>query len=78
MAENVFADFIEKIERELENDNPGMMTAVDEIITGAVDTVHLERMDNGCYWLGICKGNQRQVVVFSTRGKLYARTERDA
>jgi hypothetical protein len=72
-------DFITRVEWEPEHDEPNAMLAFDEIVTGPVDMVHIERMSDGTYWMGIYKGDVRQVVVFHTRreAKLYARTEAD-
>lgn len=70
-------DFIERVEWEPENDRPNYKRCFDEIVTGPVDCVHIERMDDGCYWMAIYKGNERQVVTFGTaRGaKIFGRTE---
>ena len=70
-------DWIERVKFETEHDEPGQKRAIDEIVTGPVDQVHVERMSDGTYWVGIYKGDQRQVVVFHTNreAKLFARTE---
>lgn len=74
------AKFVTRIEYEPENDKPGdgLMPAFDEIVTGPVDSVHIERMRDNSYWIGIYKGEQRQCVWLSSRGKLIARTENDS
>jgi hypothetical protein len=71
--------FITRVEWEPENDRPDMQAAFDEMVTGPVDMVHIERMDEGVYWMAIYKGDERQVVTFHTaRGaKVYARTEKE-
>lgn len=74
------ASFVKRIEREPENDKPGLMKAFDEIVTGPVDAIHIERMDDGLYWMAIYKGDESQRIVIgsaSGRGKVVARTERD-
>jgi hypothetical protein len=75
------AKFVKRIEREPENDSPNLMMAIDEIVTGPVDMVHVERMDDGTYWMGLYKGKHRQVVTFHSkncRAKIFARTECDS
>lgn len=73
-------DFITRIEPEPENNRPGFMDAFDEIVTGPVDCIHIERMSDDLYWMAIYKGAVRQVVVIgsaSGRAKVVARTEAD-
>ena len=68
--------WIDRVEFEPHNDTKNGMLAINEIVTGPVDQVHIERMTDGSYWVGIYKGDVRQVVVFHTSGaKLFARTE---
>ena len=69
--------FVNRVAWEPENDKPGLKRAIDEIVTGPVDSVHIERMDNGEYWMSITKGTRQQIVIFHSRGKLYCRTEAD-
>lgn len=74
------AKFVKRIAYEEENDRPGLKDAVDEIVTGPLDGFHIERMDDGTYWMGLYKGSQRQVIVVhgtNPRTKIVARTERD-
>lgn len=44
--------FIKSHNPEPENDRPGMMFAFDEIVTGPVDSVHIERMSDNSYYPG--------------------------
>ncbi len=67
--------FIERVEYEPENDKPHLKPAFDELLSGPVDSVHIERMDDGCYWMALNKGDKRQIVTFGSRGKIIARTE---
>lgn len=72
--------FIEGVAWEPENDNPGLMAAFDELISTKVDSVHIERMDDGTYWMAIEKGGKQQIVVISAvnpKAKIVARTEKD-
>jgi len=75
-------EIVKCVEWEPENDRPGLMHAFDEIETGPLESVHIERMDDGCYWMALYKNkDQRQVVVISAtnpRAKIVARTESDA
>lgn len=69
------ADFIERVEWEPENGDD----AIDEIVATGVD-IHIERMNDGMYWMAIYKPGRkdRQIVTFWTkRAKLTARTEHD-
>lgn len=70
--------FVKSHNPEPENDRPGMMFAFDEIVTGPVDSVHLERMSDNSYWMCIYKGDEGQRIMISStssRGKIVARTE---
>lgn len=70
--------FIKSHNPEPENDRPGMMFAFDEIVTGPVDSVHIERMSDNSYWMCIYKGDEGQRIMISStssRGKIVARTE---
>jgi hypothetical protein len=65
--------------RSKEHDKPGLMPIFDELLADNV-SIHIERMSDETYWMGITKGDERQVVVFSSasmRAKINARTERD-
>lgn len=72
-------DFVTRMEWEPEHDKGDCMPAFDEMVTGPVDSVHIERMSDGTYWMALYKGDVRQVVTFHTarEAKVYARTERD-
>jgi hypothetical protein len=69
--------WVDRIEWEPEHDRGNFMRAMDEIVVTNPDFIHIERMNDGEYWMAICKGDQRQIVVFHTaRGsKIFARTE---
>ena len=70
--------FVTRAEPEPENDKPGWMHAFDEIVTGPVDSVHIERMTDGSYWMCIYKGDEGQRIMISAvnnRAKIVARTE---
>lgn len=72
-------DIVKAVQWEPENDKPGLMRAFDEIVTGPLDSVHIERMSDGTYWMALYKnGEDRQVVVISAnnpRAQIVARTE---
>ena len=73
-------DFVTRVNPEPENDKPGLMKAIDEVVTGPLDSFHIERMDDGTYWMALSKGENRQVIVISSatlRAKVVARTEAD-
>lgn len=73
-------DFVTRINPEPENDAPGLKIAIDEIVTGSLDGFHIERLDDGTYWIALEKGDKRQIIVISAvsrRGKIVARTEAD-
>ena len=70
--------FVTSHNPEPENDGPGLMHAFDEIVTGPVDCVHIERMTDGSYWMCIYKGDEGQRIMISavnSRAKIVARTE---
>ena len=81
MAEAIAThSFVTRIEPEPENDRPGWMRAFDEIVTGPLDYVHIERMDDGCYWMVLVKGEDEQRIIIASatgRAKIIARTEAD-
>lgn len=73
-------DFVIRVAPEPENDSSGMMEAFDEIVTGPVDSVHIERMSDDLYWMLIMKdGKGQRIVIGSASGKakVVARTEID-
>jgi hypothetical protein len=72
---------VNRVEWEPEHDKPGLMRAIDEIVSGPIDSFHIERMSDGLYWMALNKGDVRQVIVISavsSRGKIIARTESDS
>lgn len=72
--------FVKRIAPEPENDRPHLMRAFDEIVTGPVDSVHIERMSDSLYWMVICKGKRCQRIIIGSntdRAKVVARTELD-
>jgi hypothetical protein len=72
--------FIERVEPEPENDKPGWIPAFDELVTGPIDYVHIERMSDDLYWMVLCKGEECQRIVIgsaSGKAKIVARTEID-
>jgi hypothetical protein len=72
--------FVIRHEPEPEYDRPGLMHAFDEIVTGPVDSIHIERLSDGCYWMCIYKGEEGQRIMISTdsgRGLIVARAEID-
>ena len=74
-------DFIEGAVWEPENDKQGLMAAIDELVSGPLDSFHIERMDDGCYAIELCKGEATQRIIISAnnpRAKIVARTEADA
>jgi hypothetical protein len=59
---------VKRIAWEPENDRPGQMKAFDEIVTGPLQSVHIERMHDGCYWIALyLDGDIRQTVVISAK-----------
>lgn len=73
-------DFVKRIEPEPEHDRPHHMRAFDEIITGPLDYVHIERMSDDLYWMVLCKDGQCQRIIIGAnngRSKIVARTEID-
>jgi hypothetical protein len=72
--------FVTRINPEPENDKPELMRAFDEIVTGPVDSVHIERMSDDCYWMCIYKDGVGQRIIIAannSRAKIVARTEMD-
>ncbi len=76
---NINPDIVTRIEWEPKNDKPGFMKAFDDLVTGPLQMVHIERMHDGTYWMALYKNDkERQVVVISShnnRAKIIARTE---
>ena len=72
--------FVIRIDPEPENDKPTYMAAFNEIVTGPVDSVHIERLSDDLYWMLIMKdGIGQRIVIGSASGKskVVARTEID-
>lgn len=72
--------FVERIAPEPENDRPGLMRAFDEIVTGPIDSVHIERMSDDLYWMVLVKGHEVQRIVIGAKNPkalVVARTEID-
>ena len=66
--------FVKRIEWRHRND--GDQKAFDEIVTGPVDSVHIEQLTDGSYWMAIEKDGKRQIIYFSQFGRrIVARTE---
>lgn len=53
--------------RDVRCDRRGLMPTFDEIVTGPVDSVHIEQLSDQLYWMGISKGDERLVVVFGSK-----------
>ena len=53
--------------RDVQHDRQGWMPRFDEVLTGPVDSIHIEQMSDQTYWMGIYKGDERLVVVFSSQ-----------
>jgi hypothetical protein len=72
--------FVTRVEPEPEHDKPNLLPAIDELVTGPLDSFHIERMTDDTYWMALNKGDIRQVIVISSvsgRAKIVARTEAD-
>lgn len=50
---------------------------LDEVVTGPVENVHLEHLDDGHWWLGLAMGGERLVVDFHSDSTITATAERD-
>ncbi len=64
--------------RNTEFDKPWVKPRFDELVTGPVDSIHIEHLDETMIWMAIRKGKERQIVIFSTpngRSTVEARTE---
>jgi len=53
---------------------PDLDGTLDELLATGVESVHLEQMDNGLWWLAIHKDGQRQVVWFESATPIHAWT----
>lgn len=53
---------------------------LDEVLVTNVDSIHIERMDNGSIWMAINQGKERLVVNFWTKrnGMIFGRAEENA
>jgi hypothetical protein len=56
---------------------PHLDGSLDELLANGVESVHLEQMDNGLWWLAIHKNGQLQVVWFESGSPINVWTERD-
>ena len=65
-------DFITRIEWEPQRGEG----AFDEIVTGPVDSVHIERMGTGQYWMALYQGDKRQVIWFELEKRTIVGTTR--
>ena len=52
--------------RDVQHDRQGWMPRFDEVVTGPVDAIHIEQLSDETYWVGISKGTERLVIVFSS------------
>jgi hypothetical protein len=81
MTDHKTHEFITRIEwdEDADADARGEAPCFDEIVTGPVDMVHIERMSDGHYWMAIYKGDKRQVVIFHTQddSMMDARTRKE-
>lgn len=67
--------------RDIQRDQPKLMPRFDEIVTGPVDSVHIEQLSDQLFWMAIGKGAERLVVTFSSlnmRAHVAGRFEQDA
>jgi hypothetical protein len=53
--------------RDVHEDKPEFKPLFDEILTGPVDSVHIEQMSESHWWMAIYKGDRRLVVTFSSK-----------
>jgi len=87
MDHEIYTDLMTKVRahhwvevRRAEFDRPGLKPRFDELVTGPVDAVHIEQMNDSTYWMSITKGDESQIVIFSAvngRSHVAARTESD-
>jgi hypothetical protein len=55
------------VARDVQDDKRGLKPLFDEIVTGPVDSVHIEQLSDDLYWMAIHKGDERLVVTFSAK-----------
>jgi hypothetical protein len=53
--------------RDVRHDRQGWMPRFDEVLTGPVDSIHIEQMSDQTYWMAIYKGDERLIIVFSSQ-----------
>lgn len=49
----------------VEQDKPGYNPIFDEIVTGPVDSIHIERMTEQGYWMSITRGDETIAIWFA-------------
>ena len=67
--------WVDRVEWEPEHDKPGNKKCLNEIVIGPTDMVHIERMDDGFFWMAVYKGDQRQMFSFTAAGLVLCGTE---
>lgn len=73
-------DWVKRWTPEPEHDKPTLKTAFDEIVIGPNDGVHIERLCDTIYWMAVHKGEDQQIIIFSSvsgRAAIVGRTEAD-
>jgi hypothetical protein len=51
---------------------------VDEIVSGNIEFLHVEQMDNGHWWIGITLKNKKRLMLnFTSKRKIKASVEED-
>lgn len=53
--------------RDIQRNRSGLKPTFDEIVTGPVDSIHIEQLSDELYWMAICKGGDRLIVTFSSK-----------
>jgi hypothetical protein len=53
--------------RDVQQNRQGLMPIFDEIVTGPVDSIHIEQLSDTSYWMAIEKDGARLIVTFSAR-----------
>jgi hypothetical protein len=72
------SSFVTRIEPEPGNDRPDQMRAFAVLVTGPIDSVHIERMDGSLYSMVMRKGDEAQRITIGAtdgRSKVAGRTE---
>lgn len=55
------------VARDVQHDRKGFKPTFDEIVTGPVDSIHIEQLSDELYWMAIYKGDERLVVTFASK-----------